>query len=150
MTILKKLIEKNIKITLQLFLFLFIRRGFSTLNVVFVLIPNRFLLIKHIKQFLYPPRNIIDQALAHCSHSLLQPPRESGSYCISTQLYILSTSQRSQACKLLSYQLPNLTKLYIQHLIFFLSRICLDYILSIFALVARTPLFLKRSTTCIK
>lgn len=24
--------------------------------------------------FLYPPRNLIDQALAHCSHSLLQPP----------------------------------------------------------------------------
>jgi len=68
--------------------------------------------------FSHPPRNIIDQALAHCSHSLLQPPKESRSYCIPTQLYILSTSQRSSACKLLPYQLPNLTKLLYQHTIF--------------------------------
>ena len=85
--------------------------------IILMLIPQH---------FLYPPRNIIDQALAHCSHSLLQPPRESGPYCISTQLYILSTSQRSSACRLLSYQQPNLTKQYNQRYNLWVSRICLD------------------------
>ena len=74
------------------------------------------------KGFQYPPHNIIDQALAHCSHSLLQPSKKSSSYCIATRLYILSSSQRSQACKLLPHQQPNLTKLYIQHIIFYLYK----------------------------
>ena len=32
---------------------------------------------------MFPPRNITDQALAHCSHSLLQPPEGVRPYCIS-------------------------------------------------------------------
>lgn len=59
---------------------------------------------------------ITRQRIVH--YSLLQPPRESGSYCIPTRLSVLSTSQKSQACRHLPYQLPNFTKLNNQHVIF--------------------------------
>jgi len=101
--------------------------------------------------FLHPPRNIIESSVStlftipYCSLS-----RESGPYCISdTAVHPLRAAKDRRLGGLLTHQLPNLTKAEHSAIKSLLYQGCAstEVCSYTFALVVRTPLFIKRSTS---